>query len=378
MGRPKILFLATEGWFIKSHFLALVKRAVKDGFQVVVAARMGDCADTLEQTGARVVDVPIARGDNSVLTLWRARALVSSLLAREQPDIVHVFALKPILLASLSWRAAPAAKQFLAFTGLGFLATSHSLPAVLARNVLANLISRRVRRGAARLVVENEDDRAWLERLGDFPAGSVTLLPGAGVEPDLYRPAPEPSGPLRIGLVARLVQSKGVDVAVAALALLRQSIPDAQLWIAGEPDQENPARYPDAQVEAWRKQPGIVMVGRTEDVPGFWAQAHVACLPSRGGEGLPRSLIEASACGRPVVTTAVSGCRDFVVYGRTGFVCPPNDPAALADAFAKLADGDLRRRMGEEGRKRVLEGYTTQHVADRVAQAWRDALADRK
>jgi glycosyltransferase involved in cell wall biosynthesis len=286
-----------------------------------------------------------------------------------------VFALKPILLAMLSMRAAPKAAYFFAFTGLGFLATSSSPRARAARSVLSRLIALAVRKGHARLIVENEDDRAWLERLGDFPADSVTALPGAGVEPERYVPAPEPQGPLRIGLVARLVRSKGIDVAVEALAALRKVVPDAELWIAGAVDRDNPAGYSANEVEAWRIQPGVTLVGHITDVSGFWAQTHIACLPSRGGEGLPRSLIEASACGRPAVTTAVPGCRQFVVYGETGLVCPPDDHVALAEAFHRLADGDLRRRMGAAGRARVLSGYTTQHVADRVSAAWRQALA---
>jgi glycosyltransferase involved in cell wall biosynthesis len=168
-----------------------------------------------------------------------------------------------------------------------------------------------------------------------------------------------------------------VDVAVTALAELRKSLPDAELCIAGDPDFHNPASFTPDEIEVWRKTPGVKLYGRVTDVPAFWAQMQVACLPSRGGEGLPRSLIEASACGRPVVTTDVPGCRQFVVAGETGFVCPPGDAPALAEAFLRLRDGDLRRRLGAAGRARVLADYTVDHVADLVSTAWKDALAAR-
>ena len=147
--------------------------------------------------------------------------------------------------------------------------------------------------------------------------------------------------------------------------------PDAELWIAGAPDLENPARYTEAELATWAAQPGVRLVGAITDVPGFWAQVHVACLPSRGGEGLPRSLIEASACARPVVTTDVPGCRQFVIDGETGFVRPPENAEALAAAFMALRDKLLRDRMGAAGRQRVLQGYTTDHVAGLIAAAWR-------
>jgi glycosyltransferase involved in cell wall biosynthesis len=371
--RKKLLFLASEGWFIRSHFLALVERGVREGYDVVVAARLGDSAEAIQSVGARVIDLPNQRGAFGAFALLRARNSIARVLRAEQPDLLHVFSLKSIVLASLSARAAPGAIPLLAVTGLGFLATSRTPFAMLARNVLAGLISRRLRFGNARLVLENEDDLVWLEKFGRIDPSRITVLPGAGVEPDKYTPSPQPDGPLRIGLVARLVRSKGVDVAVEALALLRRSCPDAQLWIAGEADSENPAHYLDNEIAAWRAEPGVVLVGKIDDVPAFWAGMNVACLPSRGGEGLPRSLIEASACARPVVTTTVPGCRQFVVDGETGFLCPPNDVGALAEALLRLNDATLRRKLGDAGRRRVLEGYTTQHVADIVAKLWREA-----
>jgi glycosyltransferase involved in cell wall biosynthesis len=374
--KPKLLFLATESWFVKSHFMPLVRRAVADGYAVTIAARMDQTAEDLKQTGARVIDLGHERGDIGPIALFNARSRIAGILKREQPDILHVFALKSIFLACLSTHVARRTKTFLAFTGLGFLATAKGPKADIARGILARIVSRRVRDGA-HLIVENEDDRAWLERLGSLPDHSVVLLPGAGVEPDLYAPKPEPAGPLRIGLVARLVRSKGVDVAVTALAELRKSLPDAELCIAGDPDFHNPASFTPDEIEVWRKTPGVKLYGRVTDVPAFWAQMQVACLPSRGGEGLPRSLIEASACGRPVVTTDVPGCRQFVVAGETGFVCPPGDAPALAEAFLRLRDGDLRRRLGAAGRARVLADYTVDHVADLVSTAWKDALAAR-
>jgi glycosyltransferase involved in cell wall biosynthesis len=117
------------------------------------------------------------------------------------------------------------------------------------------------------------------------------------------------------------------------------------------------------------------MLGFVQDVPAFWRETHIACLPSRGGEGLPRSLIEAAASGRPIVTTDVPGCRDFVLDGESGHVVPSGQPIALATALARLAQDPVRRkRMGEVGRQRVLARYTTKHVEDLASSTWARAL----
>src|SRR5262249_31475396 len=160
---------------------------------------------------------------------------------------------------------------------------------------------------------ENSTDRRWVEGEHGLAGDRVIELPGAGVDPSQFKVTTEPADGLIVGLAARLVKSKGVDLAVAAITALRGRGHAISLRIAGASDPENPEHVDEAQVEVWRRTPGVSVLGRVRDINGFWAGAHIACLPSRGGEGLPRSLLEAAACGRPIVTTDVPGCADFVV-----------------------------------------------------------------
>jgi glycosyltransferase involved in cell wall biosynthesis len=143
------------------------------------------------------------------------------------------------------------------------------------------------------------------------------------------------------------------------------------LTLAGPIDQGNPNALAKATLDQWSAEPGIRWIGPEADVRTVWRDADIAVLASRGGEGLPRALLEAASCGRPIVTTDVPGCREFIRDGEEGFVVPPDDPNALADALQKLAqDGDLRRRMGKAARARVLSGYTERQVADTVVELY--------
>jgi glycosyltransferase involved in cell wall biosynthesis len=225
------------------------------------------------------------------------------------------------------------------------------------------------------LLVENDADRAWVDPGGALGDARVLRMPGAGVDATLFPATPEPAGPIVVGIVSRLVRSKGVDLAVAAAQRLRASGLPIVLRVAGEPDADNPGRVDAAELARWGATPGVELCGRTDDIAGFWRSAHIACLPSRGGEGLPRSLLEAAACGRPIVTTATPGCADFVIGDETGLIVPCEDDAALAVALARLAsDGVLRQRLGAAGRARVLAGYTEAHAAAIASEAWRRCL----
>src|SRR5262249_51494740 len=141
----------------------------------------------------------------------------------------------------------------------------------------------------------------------------VALMPGAGVNTDVFTPQPPPADePIVVGVVARLIRSKGIDLAVEAVKRLRATGMNIVLRIAGGVEAQNPEHVSDGEIAAWRATGGVELLDRISDVPAFWAGVHIACLPSRGGEGLPRSLLEAAACGRPIVTTDVPGCRDFI------------------------------------------------------------------
>ena len=227
-------------------------------------------------------------------------------------------------------------------------------------------------------VFENPDDARVLG-LDPADAGQVTIVGGAGVDPDAMRPAPlPPQPPLRVAVVARMLRSKGIDLAVEATRLARAGGAAVELSLYGAPDPSNPGAIPEAALRAWSAEPGVSWHGPTRDVPGVWAASHVCCLPSRGGEGLPRSLLEGAACGRALVTTDVPGCRTFARDGLEGLVVPKDDAPALAAAFRRLAaDPDGVARMGAGARRRLLDGFTERAVMDDVKRVYARVLAGR-
>jgi glycosyltransferase involved in cell wall biosynthesis len=364
MSRPKLLFLATEDWFVRSHFEHLLYRAQEEGYEVSVAARMSGALEHV--AGVRLIDLPFARA--SRLGLWREAEAVRALLREERPALVHAIALRPIAALLLG----PKLPCVFAITGRGYLALRRSPWAQAALAMVAAQVRQRVLDGDGVLLVENESDLDWVSAGAALPKHRVVLTPGAGVDVTHYDAAPAPEGPVVVGIAARLVRSKGVDVAIAALSRVRAAGLDIVLRVAGAPDAGNPDSVGGDELSRWRAEEGVELLGHVGDVNAFWARAHIACLPSRGGEGLPRSLLEAAACGRPIITTDTPGCADFVRRGEIGAVVDADNAAALAAALEKLAqDGELRLRLGAAARALVESHYTLAHAADAAASAWR-------
>ena len=368
MSAPRLLFVVTEDWFFRSHFLPLARRAVEDGYEVVVAAR--DTGALKDVAGVRLVDMPFSRGSLKPWDVGGQIAHLREIIARERPAIVHAIALKPIALLILT-RVRDIGRVF-AVIGRGYLSLGRAPWTRIVSWRLRRMLRRALRQPSAVLLVENETDRAWVEH-GDVLDGNSVLMPGAGVDADKFTPAPEPAAPpVVIGVVARLIWSKGVDLAVEAVRRLRAEGLDVRLYIAGAADPQNPEHVSDAAIESWRATEGVELLGKVDDVNGFWGGAHIACLPSRGGEGLPRSLLEAAACGRPIVTSDAPGCVDFVKHGEIGLVVKRDEISPLTEALRALAlDAGARKRMGAVARQRVVDGYTEAHAGAQASNAWR-------
>ena len=367
MPRPKLLFVATEDWFFASHFLPMARAARELGFDVAVIARERNHRRAIEATGARLIGLEAERRSLDPRALFRQVAALKRLIAAEQPDILHCIALKPIALAGLAGKLAGVERRVYALTGLGFLGAKQGALAAAARFAAITWLRGAIDGPRVRFLFENPDDPVTLG-LDPQDGTKVAIVGGAGVDPLILMPSPmPPAPPLKVALVARMLWSKGVDLAVEAVRLARAEGAKVTLTIHGAPDPSNPKAIPETTLKEWAARPGIAWAGPTRDIEGVWKAHHLCILPSRGGEGLPRTILEAASCGRAILTTDVPGCRSFVRDGQDGMVVPADDAAALAGALVTLAGAPrLAERMGESARARLLDGHTERDVMNGV------------
>lgn len=367
MPRPKLLFVATEDWFFASHFLPMARAARELGFDVAVIARERNHRRAVEATGARLIGLEAERRSLDPRALFKQVMALKRLIAAEKPDILHCIALKPIALAGLAGKLAGVERRVYALTGLGFLGARQGAFAAMARFTAIAWLRGAIDGPQVRFLFENPDDPVTLG-LDPQDANKVAIVGGAGVDPLILMPSPmPPAPPLKVALVARMLWSKGVDLAVEAVRLARAEGAKVTLTIHGAPDPSNPKAIPETTLKEWAARPGITWAGPTRDIEGVWKAHHLCILPSRGGEGLPRTILEAAACGRAILTTDVPGCRSFVRDGQDGMVVPADDATALARALVTLAAAPrLAERMGESARARLLAGHTERDVMNGV------------
>lgn len=371
--RPTLLFLVTEDWYFLSHRLPMARAAMAAGFRVAVATRVDRGAEAIRAAGVEVIPVPMDRASLSPLKELGTVLRLVRVLARVRPVVLHNVAIKPIVLGSVAATVFPRLLVLNAFAGLGTVLGEEAPPSRL-RTVIHGVLRRVARRRRVFTLTQNEDDRrVLLTRRLAMPARTA-LIRGSGVALDHYRVTPEPPGPPVALMVARLLRDKGVVELVEAARLLRNRGRPARVWIAGEPDPTNANSVPAETLDAWRADGLVELLGRRDDIAALWRDAHIAVLPSYG-EGLPKSLLEAAASGRPLVTTTAPGCRDLVPEGRTGLLVPPRDAGALADALDVLAaDPDRRRALGLAARAMVESQFSAAIVGRRTERLYRDLL----
>ena len=357
---PRIIYLVTEDWYFISHRLPMARAARDAGYEVHVATRVDRHGAAIEAEGFHLHPISWRRGSLDPRDLVRVVREVRKLYRSLEPDLAHHVALPATVVGSLAATGLPVV-CLNAMTGLGTMFTSDTAKVRVARAALTVALRHLLGRPRSAVLVQNIDDRAVIERLG-VDAGRIALIPGSGVDVDALTPSPEPAGPVTIAFVGRLVESKGIRTLVAAHELLHRRGRDIRLVIAGLPDPANPASIAPEEIDAWSRRPNVTHLGFVEDIAALWASAHIAVLPSHR-EGLPLSLLEAAACGRPLIATDVPGCRVIARPDVNGFLVPLEDAEALADAIARLADDpELRRRFGAASREMVEREFSSQRI----------------
>ena len=352
---PRILYLVTEDWFFVSHFLPMARAARAMGFDVAVATQVGEKGDRIAAEGFRLLSIPCRRGNLGIVEGLRSILAMHRVVRAERPDIVHCIALRPVLLGGLAARLAGTPALILAPTGLGYLWTVDTLLTRLLRMAIRHVVGFWMRGPRTRYLFENREDPLEFGIQPDRQ--DVVTVGGAGVAPEDFPMVPEPpSPPVKLAVVSRMLKPKGIGDAVEATRLARKN---------GAPVELNLWQYRSFQPAIDRARDVAAVVLR-EGNPLAWfheqiqrrsGASTILHCSSRATGRAPRTILEAAAAGRPIVTTDTPGCHDFVREGREGFLVGPGNIEAAAAAITRLAaDPDLRRGMGRAANARIYEG----------------------
>lgn len=358
----RLLFVANDPSFFISHRLPVALGARRSGYDVHIATMPGAAVDEINKQGFSHYELPLSRSGKNPLTEFVAIASIYKLFRDLRPDIVHLVTIKPVLYGGIAARLACVRGVVAAVSGLGFTFLASGLKASLVRFAIKSLYRIALGGENLRVIFQNPDDRNVLLNMGALNAERVEMIRGSGVDLARYPALPESEGEAVVCLAARLLHDKGVREFVEAAHLLRRRGIEAKFWLIGDADKGNPSTVTTEELECWRQNGAVELLGYRTDIAQLFAAAHIIVLPSYR-EGLPKVLVEAAACGRAVITTDVPGCRDAIEPDVTGLLVPVCDAVALADAIQRLVeDPGLRQSFGQAGRVLAEREFAIENI----------------
>ena len=366
---PTAILAANSAWNIVNFRGPLVAGLRKAGWRVIALAPDDGHAAAIRALGAEFEPIRVDSSGMSPLGDARLFADYLALLRRVRPQLFLGFTVKPNIYGSLAARLL-GIRTINNISGLG---TAFMAPGPL--NWLVSGLYRLALRKSHRIFFQNPDDLSLFVGKGLVGAGQAALVPGSGIDLQRFRPAPSTRREVtafRFLFVGRLLRDKGMVEYAEAARLLRPAWPDVEFAILGFAGSDNRSAVPIEDVERWQGEGIVKYLGDTDDVRPFLADADCVVLPSYR-EGLPRSLLEAAAMGKPMVATDVPGCRALVMDGNNGFLCEPRSPASLAAAMEAMLrlDPAQRQAMGDRARQKVEREYDQQIVVDAYLEALR-------
>lgn len=377
MGR-RVLIVVNAEWYFVSHRLALARALQTHGYDVVIAAGVERGADrVITGEHLRFVTLDLRRRSLGPLQEWRTLWALYRLYRKERPDLVHHVTIKPIVYGSLAAKAAGVPAIINAITGRGAAFAQPGLRGTVLRWTLLAACRFAFAGKRTRVVFQNPEDLESFVRRRIIPAGRSVLIRGAGVDVDLFRPAPVPDGAPIIVLASRLLWEKGIAEFVDASRRLKTRGVTCRFVLVGVPDDENPHAVPRDVLERWQAEGVVEWWGLRDDMPHVLQSATVVALPTTYPEGVPKILLEAAACGRPIVAADVPGCREIVVDGSNGLLVPPRNAEALADAIETLLrQPELRVRMGANGRDLAVAEFSESRTIAATLAVYRELLGE--
>ncbi|MDR5730485.1 MAG: glycosyltransferase family 4 protein [Terriglobia bacterium] len=366
--RPTVLVLGGRASSLVNFRAPLIEELCARRYRVVAAAGEDEAAvgDELRARGIEYAPVGLNRTGTNPFSEVAMVLELNALMRRVRPAIFIGYTIKSVIYGLIAARLAGVPRRFAMITGLGYAFTEgNEIKRRLLRRISGSLY-RTALKFADRVLFQNPDDRDYFVGKGFVMAEKTALVNGSGVDLARFVPAPLPPTPLTFLLIARLLRDKGIREYCEAARIVKNAHPEVHFLLAG-PFDSNPAGIAQDELDGWTNSATIEYLGSLNDVRPALAASHVYVLPSYR-EGTPRTVLEAMATGRAIITTNVPGCRETVQPGVNGYLVPAKDPKALAQAMLNfLATPTLAKQMGQTSLEMVSERFESRAVAQQTA-----------
>ncbi len=370
----KLAILINDLSFFCSHRLPIAEAAVNKSYKVVIGYGELGGADPqlLKQKGLRVISVPMQRGGLNFLKNLKSFFYIWRFFKKEKPDIAHLVTIKPYLYGGIIARLIGIPSLVSAVSGLGTLFVHKNLKSKILRFLIYPLYRAAFNHLNQIVIFHNQQDANKLLNWGVLKSNKIRLLKGSGVRLQNFNDLEEKPGIPTVCLAARLLIDKGVNEFVSAARLLKKRGIQAQFLLAGDLDPQNHTGLSINDLKKISEEGCVEILGYQKDIQTLYSRSHIICLPSYR-EGLPKSLLEAAAASRAVVTTDVPGCRDAIIPEKTGILVPVRNSEALANAIQELIENpDKRKNMGKAGRELAEKDFAIENIVGAHLKIYQD------
>ena len=360
----KLLFLVTEDWYFLSHRLVLALACKKRGYEVYVGCKDTGKIDEIKSYGFNCYNLKLYRGYSSIFTVYMNILEVRRVIRLTNVSIIHAVSLQSIVLALLATLFNRKIKFVAALTGLGSLFLARSIKDKIIKFLLIIFLILGFKKKSLRVIVQNKDDKEFVSKNCFCSITKIFIIRGSGVDIDFHKIQLEPSHPpIIISYVGRLIQDKGIEYLIEAFKLALKSNKGIKLLLVGSLDSNNIRPISKKYIEdSINNEKNIEYIGEVKDVREIWKISHIAILPSKR-EGLPKSLLEAAAAGRAIISTDVPGSREIAINSINAEIVQLDDINGFAKAILYLAENHkVRKSYGLKSRELVESDMSEDQV----------------
>ena len=354
MKKKSILFLVTEDWYFISHRIKLAKFLQKKGYDVNVCCKNTGKFKDIKDQGIRCFNINSKRKSLSTLQLFNEVIAFFKCVKKVKPDIIHLISMRPAIVGLLTSIPFKKIKVFITFTGLGFIFIRKSFKSKILKFFIKFFFVIITRLKFIIAIVQNKDDYDFFLKNFFFKKNKIFIIRGSGIDLKYYKKTSEPTDKkITIGYVGRMLEDKGIHWLIEGFQLALKQKKNLVLLLAGPLDKENPTTISNQLINEINRMRAVKYLGNVDDVRKIWNKSHIGVLLSKR-EGLPLSLMEAAAVGRPLIATDVPGCREIAIDKYNAISVKPGDVSAVKNAILKLArNKSLRVRLAKNSRKVV-------------------------
>lgn len=370
----KLISLCNTDWYFYNYRLPVDNLLKCKGYEIVVVSPPGEYVEKIQKAGFRWRPIRMSRSGANPISEMDTIVQLVKIYQEERPDIVHHFTIKCNLYGAIAAKVAGITSVVNSIAGLGYIFASNAVKAKFLKPLGYWGYKRTLR--FSKVIFQNSVDFKNFVEKGYVDDSSAYLIRSSGVDLIKFSPTPFQRDCVNILVGSRMLWTKGIGEFVEAARIVKAKYPHINLLLAGDVDPGNPASISKKQMGEWHEEGVVQWLGFQHNMAELINNCHVACFPSKHTEGTPKFLVEAAACGRPIITTNNRGCKEVVDVGKNGLLIPKGNASALAEAILTLVETpSLIEEMGRNSRRKAENEFSVQKVAEETHFVYQEVAA---